>query len=157
MCSRSLELKNDPESESNWHTAERRYNILNKLKEFCVENGVSLALRGEVYGGSIQGLAHNPHTGGDIDFAVYSVYNIGERKYERCDDPFYSPYLAASLDIPHVPQLSTETALTKELIDHYDSETKTIMPEHNKFEGVVIQHAGGSFKIINKWYDSEKE
>lgn len=161
LCSRSLELKNDENSQSNWHTAERRYNILEKLKEFCVHQEVSLAIRGEVFGGNIQAFKHNPHAGGEIDFALYSVYNIGERKYERKGSYYYSTEVANDLDIPHVPVIAENVLLDKENIQLYDHGEKTLFGSSSvsgqKFEGVVVQHAGGSFKIINKWYDSEKE
>lgn len=55
ICSRSLELKmgldeDGNEYTSNWHKAESRYDVLNKLKQYCELYDVSLALRGEVYG-----------------------------------------------------------------------------------------------------------
>lgn len=161
LCSRSLELKNDEESTSNWHTAERRYNILEKLKNYCVEHGVSLALRGEVFGGNIQGFKHNPHAGGEIDFALYSVYVIDARQYARRGSKYYSPDVAEALSIPHVPLIDERVYLDKQSIDYYDHGEKTLFGSSSvvgqKFEGVVVQHASGSFKIINKWYDSEKE
>lgn len=164
LCSRSLELKNDEGADSNWHAAERRYNILNKLKEFCVRKGVSLAIRGEVFGGNIQAFAHNPHARGDVDFALYSVYNIGTRQYERKGSPLYAPLVAKELAIPAVPVLLDNARLHKSIIENYDHLLKTVdtAPESRwgnmeAFEGVVVQHANGSFKIINKWYDSEKE
>jgi hypothetical protein len=140
--------------ESNWHRAERRYNLVEKLREYCVKNKVSLALRGEVFGAGIQSLPHNPHSKGDIDFALYSVYNVGECKYETYGSPLSFPVMAAALDIPAVPILDCPI-LSQEVINYYDHEAKTVLG--NGFEGVVIKHAGGSFKVINKWYDSEKE
>lgn len=49
----------------------------------------------------------------------------------------------------HVPVLD-RAILTKELIEKYEND-----PELG-FEGVVISHSKGSFKVINKAYDSKK-
>lgn len=172
LCSRSLELKmgvdeDGKEYNSKWHEAERRYNILEKLRNYCVDNGVSLALRGEIFGEGIQGFAHNPHAKGPVDFAAFSVYNIHTREYERLNDDHYVMQVAAMLGIPTVPLLETgafnDTRLTQELIDKYDHELKSLDCTEkggifmDRFEGVVVNFDGGSFKIINKWYDSDKE
>lgn len=160
ITSRSLDLRVGTDEEgnpfdSNWHKAERRYNILQKLQEYCVRNNVSLAIRGEVYGGSVQAFAHNPHTGGEIDFAAYSVYNIGEKRYERRADTHYVNEVADELDIPLVPVVEYGVVLEDDIVQWYDHGTKTLWGK--PFEGVVVQHSTGSFKIISKWYDAEKE
>lgn len=160
LCSRSLELKlgeddNGQAYNSRWHEAEKRYNILHRLRAYCEERGVSLALRGEVYGEEIQAFNHNPHSKQPVNFAAFSVYNIGDKHYEEIDDEYYFTSVAEALGIPTVPVLEADVTLTKELIDKYDRDLKKV--DGQPFEGVVIKHAGGSFKIINKWYDSEKE
>lgn len=159
ITSRSLDLRIGEDDEgvpfdSNWHKAEKRYDILRKLQAYCEENNVSLALRGEVYGGSIQAFGHNPHTGGDIDFAAYSVYNITDKEYERLGSDHYVDTLAPKLGIPLVPVVEEDIELTQDVIDWYDHGTKTLYEQ--PFEGVVIQHKAGSFKVISKWYDAEK-
>lgn len=159
MTSRSLELKLfDDEGNhlnSRWHVAERRYDILEKLLAYCIEYGVSLAIRGEVYGEGIQSLKHNPHCREPVNFAMYSVYNIGERKYERREDGHYFTDVAEELDIPTVPIVEAGVVLTPDIIEWYDHGTKKLYEE--AFEGVVINTNEGSFKVINKWYDAEKE
>lgn len=162
LCSRSLELKvgedeNGVTFDSKWHQAERNYNILEKLKDYCYKHGVSLALRGEIYGPGIQSFAHNPHSKGeDISFAAYSVYNITEKKYERLGSPHYFVEVARTIGVPSVPfDIDVSEKLTREMIDKYDHGLKRL--DGKPFEGVVVQHANGSFKIINKWYDAEKE
>lgn len=158
LTSRSLELKLlDSEGvpcNSRWHEAERRYDILAKLKAYCELHDVSLALRGEVYGEGIQSLAHNPHSKVPVDFALYGVYNITDRKYERKNDTFYFTDVADDLQIPAVPVPEEEVELTPELIQYYDNGIKKL--EGKSFEGVVINTNEGSFKVINKWYDAEK-
>lgn len=160
LCSRSLELKmgaddNGQEFNSKWHEAEKRYGILARLRDYCEREGVSLALRGEIYGEGIQAFPHNPHGRGPIDFAAYSVYNIADRRYEEKDSKYYYRNVAASLGLPEVPVLEHAQTLTTTMIADYDHKHKTVMGQY--FEGVVIKHSEGSFKVINKWYDSEKE
>jgi RNA ligase (TIGR02306 family) len=160
LTSRSLELKCGTDDQGNqfsskWHEAERRYNILEKLRNYCVAEGVSLALRGEITGEGIQGFAHNPHASGPTDFALFSVYNITDKKYEEKGDRYYYLIVGALLGTPRVELLERDVELTPELIKKYDSEQKEV--EGKPFEGVVIKHREGSFKIINKWYDADKE
>ena len=52
------------------------------------------------------------------------------------------------------PMIEKDSVLTQELVQKYAEDLKELygMP----FEGVVIQHAGGSFKVINKHYDASK-
>lgn len=160
ICSRSLELKIGEDAagqpfNSKWHEAERRYNILEKLRNYCVAEGVSLALRGEITGEGIQGFAHNPHASGPTDFALFSVYNITEKKYERLGDRHYYLIAGALMTLPRVELLEHAIELTPELIQRYDHQLKDV--NGKPFEGVVVKHKEGSFKIINKWYDADKE
>lgn len=160
LCSRSLELKlgedeNGQEFSSKWHEAERRYGILDRLRVYCEREGVSLALRGEIYGEGIQAFPHNPHCRGSIDFAAYSVYNITDKGYEEKGSKYYYRDVAAALGLPEVPLLESSQTLTTAMIADYDHKYKKV--QDKPFEGVVIKHAEGSFKVINKWYDSEKE
>lgn len=160
LCSRSLDLKvgedeNGQKFGSKWHQAELKYNVLDKLTEYCTKNGVSLALRGEIYGNGIQNFGHNPHADSALDVAFFSVYNIGAKKYERKGSDHYFLGVCTELLLPTVPAIERDVELTEELIKHYDNETKTLF--HKPYEGVVVQHDDGSFKVINKWYDADKE
>lgn len=160
LCSRSLELKRGTDVEgnpfsSNWHRAEQKYNILEKLKDYCERNRVSLALRGEVYGPGIQSFAHNPHSKAtDIDFALYSVYNLDRNQYEAPTDQHYYTHVGMELGIPVVPTLESGE-LFPDTIQKYDNVMDKIGGD--RYEGVVIKLENGrTFKVINKWYDSEK-
>lgn len=158
ITSRNLELKLPTETEeinSKWHEAERRYDILNRLRTFCEEYGVSLAIRGEITGAGIQAFARNPHANGPTDFAMFDVYNITEKRHENKDMPFYYRNVAGSTGLPEIELLGEDVILNKSVIDMYDHALKKL--NDKPFEGVVVKHSEGSFKIINKWYDSEKE
>ena len=152
VTGRSLQFK--PDTVNNYTVNAEKLGIKEKLIDYCNKHEVSLALRGESYGSGIQGREKNPHSKEDLGFAMFSVYNIGERKYEEKNSPHYFMKVALELEIPIVPIIEQEVELTQELIDKYSVGIKKI--DGNFFEGVVIKHASGSFKIINKNYDSSK-
>ena len=58
------------------------------------------------------------------------------------------------LNIEHVPVVEENVELTPELIEKYSIELKKI--NGKPFEGVVIKHSKGSFKVMNKYYDMNK-
>ena len=152
VLGRSLELH---EIFTNKYTAHiERYDIKNKLTEFCETRGVSLCIRGESYGTGIQGLENNPHSKLNAGWAMFSVYNITEHRYERKGDRFYFTNVAAQLGLPVVPGVELDVILTQELIDKYSTGINKLNGQ--PFEGVVMQHSNGSFKVINKDYDSKK-
>lgn len=155
VCSRSLELKNDPELTNTWLAAERKYGVLERLTRFCQDRGVFLALRGEVYGGGVQSSPHNPHSKLPLDVAFYSVWNIGARRYEGTWSDLYFSLACFKMDLPWVPFLERDVSLGEDTIKTFQDAKcgKDGLP----FEGVVIKGKNFSFKVINRWYDSKKE
>lgn len=152
ICSRSLELKLD--CINKFTTAEKKYDVLNKLKDYCVKNDVSICLRGELYGQGIQTMSVNPHCRAQgVNLAFFSVYLINERRYARTEDDLYFYKLCSLLELPTVPILEKCVKFTPEIITKYQE-----MKDLNgvQFEGVVVNTAKDSFKIINKTYDSLK-
>jgi len=131
-----------------------KYNIEKLLKEYCNKHNVSLALRGEVYGEGIQSMGKNPHSKFPKDVAFFSVYLIDEKRYARKGDKHYFINVCKDLNVPTVDILQENVELNEALIDYYSKVDKII--DVGSFEGVVIQHSGGSFKVINKLYDSKK-
>lgn len=131
-----------------------KYNIEKLLKEYCNKHNVSLALRGEVYGEGIQSMGKNPHSKFPKDVAFFSVYLIDERRYARKGDKHYFINVCKDLNLPTVDILQENVELNEALIDYYSKVDKII--DVGSFEGVVIQHSEGSFKVINKLYDSKK-
>lgn len=180
VLGRTMEYK---EECSNRYTSQiERYDIKNKLIAYCKDIGMSLCIRGESYGDGLQNHAFNPHAAEKAGLAIFSVWLIKERRYARKGHPFYFPIVAKQLEIPHVEFLETDVVLTQELIDKYSTGLKKV--NGKPFEGVVINHdaytkefpkqvinlpdgsekeiggtreyAAGSFKVINKSYDSNK-
>lgn len=152
VLSRTQELK--PECSNNYTNAATKLFIEEKLKTFCEKVGKSLVIRGEVYGNGIQGSANNPHSKLPLGWAMFSVYDIEERRYYRKGEPFYFVNVARELALPHVAIVEENVALTMDLILKYSSGINKI--DGKPFEGVVVNHSKGSFKIINKDYDASK-
>jgi len=152
VTGRSMEYKED--TVNNYTQNAKKYDIENKLRAYCQEHGVSLALRGEQYGAGIQGSENNPHSKENLNLAIFSVYNITNACYENKDSDLYFENVAAELQIPTVPIVERDVVLTQELIDKYAKELKKL--NGKMFEGVVVKHSSGTFKIINKNYDSKK-
>lgn len=152
ILGRTLEMK--PEAQNNYTAHVERYNIKNKLISYCKEHGKSLCIRGESYGQGIQGMEINPHSKKPKGWVMFSVYDIIGREYFRKGDEFYFKNVADALDLPHVDIVESDVELTKELIEKYSIGIETLNGE--PFEGVVVNHAKGTFKIINKYYDSKK-
>jgi RNA ligase (TIGR02306 family) len=151
ICSRSLEMK--PECSNNYTNIDRKYGILNNLQDYCKFHDVSLALRGEIYGNGIQGHGNNPHAKMPLNFAAFSVYNFDTFQYENAGDEHYYANVCHRIGIPVVDHVE-KAVLTPELIKHYAEDISEI--NGRAFEGVVIKHSTGSFKIINMSYDERK-
>lgn len=141
--------------ENNYKTNEKKYNVLKKLSEYCMNNNISLCIRGEQYGLGIQKGDHNPHSKLPLNLAFFSTWLIDSRQYATKGHPLYIFDLAPKLGLPTVPVLEKDVVLTPELIKKYDSELTKV--NGVPFEGVVINWKGGSFKVINKDYDSKKK
>lgn len=152
VLGRTLELK--PEKKNNYTDHVERYDIKNKLIAFCKKHNRSLCIRGESYGMGIQGMKQNPHSKKDKGWVMFSVYDIGDRKYHRKGSDLYFKNVAHELGLPIVDLVEENVPLTKELIKKYSIELDKI--NGVPFEGVVVQYSRGSFKIINKSYDSNK-
>lgn len=59
------------------------------------------------------------------------------------------------MGLPTVPVLERDVPFTPELVAKY-SEGMEALSNGQGFEGVVIQWAGGSCKVLNRLYDSKK-
>jgi RNA ligase (TIGR02306 family) len=132
----------------------KQYNLKEKLTRFCIDNNVNLCIRGESHGNGIQKGSHNIHSKLPLSLSFYSVWLIDERRYALKGEKYYIHNIAKELDIPTVPMLENNAVLTPELIYKYDEGIEVI--DGKPFEGVVIQYKSGSFKVINKYYDSKK-
>jgi hypothetical protein len=151
ICSRSLEMK--PECSNNYTRINAKYNILDKLLAYCKQHDMSLALRGEIFGAGIQGHANNPHAKLPLDFAAFNVYNFDTFSYENYESKHYYEDVCKEIGVPIVHNIGGQV-LTPDLIKWYAEDISKI--DGKPFEGVVIKHKSGSFKILNLHYDSIK-
>ncbi len=131
----------------------KRYSILEKLLLYCKKHDVSLALCGEVYGQGIQKSENNPHSKLPVDFAAFSVFNMDKLEYENFGSIHYYENVAGALGIPTVPAIGL-FKIDKNVIKYYAEDIDKLNGQ--PFEGVVIKHSKGSFKVINLFYDSKK-
>lgn len=174
VLGRTMEYKLD--CQNNYTAQIQRYDLENKLRNFCKKHNVSLCIRGESYGNGIQKGEHNPHSSKPAGLAIFSVYLINERRYARKGDPFYFPLVCKEMDLPSVKIVQSDVELTEDLIKYYSS--TLVLIDGDPFEGVVVNHGAytkkiqidnegfsgtvdyngdaGSFKIINKNYDMRK-
>jgi len=151
LTGRRYEINPDEENRYSIHVPKMR----DKIIGYCKKHEVSLAFRAESYGNGIQGSKNNVHSAKPRSLAVFSIYNLDERRYERMGSQHYFLNVCPEIDIETVPLLEENVVLTEELIEKYSKGLKKL-PNGNSFEGVVINHANGSFKIINKYYDAAK-
>jgi hypothetical protein len=151
LTGRRFEINADEENRYSIHVPK----VKDKIIGYCKKHNLSLAFRGESYGNGIQGCEINSHSRLPHSLAIFSIYNLEERRYERKGSPHYFVNVCDELGIERVPVLEENVVLTEELIKKYSTGI-TKLPNGNYFEGVVINHATGSFKIINKYYDANK-
>lgn len=152
ICSRSLELK--PECSNNYTHINAKYDILSKLLDYCKARDASLALRGEIFGNNIQKSKNNPHSEFPLDFAAFSVYNFDTFQYENAGSEHYYTKVCHRIGIPVVDLIESNVILTPDMIKKYSEDINTL--NGKPFEGVVIKHSKGSFKVLNLSYDSIK-
>ena len=152
VLGRAQELKTDSVNKYTYHVS--NMNIDEKLENFCKKHNISLCIRGESHGKGIQSTNINPHSKYPNSWKMFSVWNIEKRRYEKKGDKYYFLNIAEELKLPTVDIIEKDVILTKELIQKYSKELKKL--NGISFEGIVVQHSKGSFKIMNKHYDSKK-
>ncbi len=146
ITSRTLNLKLD--CVNNYTLVDKKYNILDKLRDYCAKNQKSYCIRGEMYG-PVQKFKHNPHVG-PLDFAAFNLLNLDSMEYENFDK---CVEVCQELGIPTVPVLE-RAILTPELVKKYTEDLNEIGGK--PYEGVVLKFGSKSCKLINKHYDSLK-
>jgi RNA ligase (TIGR02306 family) len=147
VMSRSLELK--PECPNVWTVHIPQYDIENKLKDYCIQNQISLCVRGESFGNGRNGHKANVDAKEQTSWEMFSVWDIEKRRYIPLEEEHNFITVANACGFEHVPVLEQNVVLTPELIKNYAD-------DDIGFEGVVIHCKGNTFKVISKPYDSRK-
>jgi RNA ligase (TIGR02306 family) len=141
VCSRNLQLK-ETEGNSFWGAA-RKYNLEEKLTAL----DRNIAIQGELVGPGIQG---NKYKLTDIDFYVFTVYDIDKGEYLSSADRLE---LCEKLGLKHVPVI-TKLSLINYNIDVLLTlaEGKSKLNLNTEREGIVfknIQNPQLHFKTIS--------
>lgn len=153
VLGRTLEYKRD--SWNNYTQNQANYDAINKISAYCRQNNINgLCIRGESFGKGIQKASHNPHSKPNLGWAAFSTYLIDQHECARKGHPLYIFDIADAMGLPTVPLIEKDVPLTKELIEKYAFGIDSL--HGNPFEGVVINYSKGSFKVINRKYDSLK-
>ena len=147
VCSRNQTLK---DGKSPFHIAVENLGLANKLKEYHLRTGQTLAIQGELLGVGIQGTREKIY---DYTIHVFSVYDIDEQIYLPWDDV---KSLCEDLNIPHVKELGRfkpfeEFGEVQDFID-YANNIKPVyadVPEGVVFHSVI---GNASFKAIGSKY-----
>jgi hypothetical protein len=153
VCGRTMEYKLDSDN----HFTRNFKQLDLEAKLIYAEGdiaGQSICFRGEQFGQGIQKNDNNPHSKLPVSVQFFSVWLIDARRYAYKGDPLYAFDFFPKIGLPTVAVLERDVILTPELIKKYAEDLETI--NGVPFEGVVIQHAKGSFKVISKKYDSKK-
>jgi RNA ligase (TIGR02306 family) len=150
-------------SKNEFIDAAEKYQIENKLKAYCEEHNLSLALRGEVYGKDINAHAANVDAKKPFGWVLFNVMDLNTNTYYDRNSEHYFLKVAEKLNIPNVDVFEQNVELTPELIEKYKNVEKF---NNEPYEGVVIQVAKSeipfgkyqkqSFKCLNYVYDAKK-
>ena len=119
------------------------------MKDYCIQNQISLCVRGESCGNGRNGHKANVDAKQPTAWKVYSVWDIEKRRYIPLEEEHNFITVANACGFEHVPVLEQNVVLTPELIKKYAD-------DDIGFEGVVIHCKGNTFKVISKPYDSRK-
>ena len=145
VCSRTVrKFEHDM---SNWSKIARQYEIKKNLKFISKVYG-DIAIQGEVIGEGIQG---NIYGTKGLDFYVFNVYNIKEKKYYPLDKAQtitreiglkFVPVLASSMRLPKTVELCLEDADGSSILNNTLREGKV----YRKFD------MSKSFKAVSNKY-----
>lgn len=152
ICSRNYELVEEDKGNKNYYMCNNKYNIKNKLEEYCKNNSCNIAIQGEIVGPKING---NKLLLTEVEFRIFSIYNISINKYFSTTK---SIEICKELNLIHVPILyhgicDDKFDNMKKFIDFTDS---TEYSNNVPAEGIVVRLESDldkiSFKIISNRY-----
>jgi RNA ligase (TIGR02306 family) len=129
--------------------------VKEKIIIFCKKQNKSLAFRFETYGDNIQGTSKNIYAKKEGSIACFEVYDLETREKYNKGSEYYFLDVCESLEIETVPIIERDVILTNDLIKKYSLDIKTL-ENGDTFEGIVVKHPKMTFKIMNKYYDSQK-
>jgi hypothetical protein len=147
-----LNITEEVESDSDFVKAGKPY--LDKLVNYCKENNLNIALRGELNGGQAKGSGNknNPASKEALNIKFFGAdwydFNTSKMSYLHFKE------LMEKLDFPRCKEIFNQTFNSKEELVNV---CETYF-EKNMVEGIVVRNMDSttSFKYMNKEYDSKK-
>ncbi len=159
VCSRNLELL-EGAGDVYWKIA-HKYDLPNKLKEYCKTTERNLAIQGEICGPLTQ---KNPLNLRIDELFVFSVFDIDDRKYVDTD---IAMSIAKDLDLKFVPMCEKGDSFNYTVEQLIEKSRGKYDGTDNNREGLVIRPQKSvyspslgnqlSFKIINLDYLLEEK
>jgi len=153
VCSRNYRVLLEEEViNKNFHSMNRKYEILRKLEEWCGENKRNISVQTEMYGVGING---NRHKKTDIDLVVFDVYDINAVSFLPHDEVVQ---IAGWLNLPRIPVVFEKQVLPSTEIDYWLKLANSQRYSGGLLaEGIVVKTADGkdpyvSFKVISQEY-----
>jgi len=151
VCSRRIDLK-ESEGNSFWNMA-RKLKLEEKLRKFREDNGVEIALQGELYGASIQ---KNKYNINEHRFAIFNVFNITTGEYMDFEGIRATVEELGLEMVPYVASLIMKFKSVDQIVEF--SKARSIINPDIPCEGIVIRPLKEmwdrklgrfSFKVIN--------
>lgn len=152
VCSRNCKLDKQGDKDSVYYKINDKYNIIPLLTAYCLENGESIAIQGEIFGNGINASPPNKNAKERLGFRAFAVYDINGKDY------VYPHRILDTLLIPFVLYASLGP-----LVELNVDNLRTYA-EHHGLEGVVGRNISTTvdeenpmfIKIMNREYDSKK-
>lgn len=160
ICSRTV--RKSEFDGSNWSKVFKSHDLKKKLKDLRILHGGDIAIQGEIIGPNIQGGKYHNNKHIDtlvfpLDFYVFNMYDVKERKYL---DFHKVCFYCCNFDINTVPVVDRHYILPNSVEDALnDAEGKSVLA-YTEREGIVVRSYDQkvSFKVIsNKFLMKEKD
>lgn len=152
VCSRNLNLNmmNDNNVDKFWKVVLEE-NLLEKLKNICKENNLSLALQGELVGPKF---CSNNYKLSKPEIYIYDIFDI---KYQRYYLPHERQEFVKKYEIKHVPILENNRVITTNIDELLiEADGKSALNNESEREGIVFKNIKKSdirsFKVISNKY-----
>ena len=131
ICSRNMELPLDDGNK--YVEAANRYNLIEKLTNFCKSNNCNIALQGELLGPGIQG---NKYKLTEYDICFFNAFNIDTQRYFT---EISLTQLCDYFKIKRVPYF--DPIKFKETADEWVefSKSKSLLNPNIQREGIVVR------------------
>lgn len=152
ICSRNCRIKNAEIGGGKYVEVSRKYNLEEKFKGLPKTWVDGVAIQGEIVGPGVNG---NRLCLKELDFYVFNIYDIGERKYLSSNS---TREFCRVLGIKMVPIVFEDKVLKGVDVDNMTQISKgfSALSKSELREGIVVRTTDGgprvSFKVVNPDY-----